>query len=273
MAIAPRSAWEDPAKPVTGPAPKAQLARIFFHWPGSNVIASNFEASCASLRQMQASYLASRGYSLGYSWAITRDGFAIEVRGDQFNNAANAGRKVEGNANNNSRSILMFNGIDSNQNVTPAQISAVHELFQAKGYGDLPQFVHSDVDYTGCAGPAVTAAVRGGVFVPGAPPTQPPPTQPPPTQPPPPVEGEDMLVNLIQYKNPDYPNPQPAVFAQYSGGYKIWVESEPVRDILMGVSGISQVAQFDDNWFVAAGPILPGTPLPYPCDEYGRKTF
>ena len=269
MAIAPRSAWEDPAKPVTGPAPKGKLAKIFFHWPGSNVIADNFEASCASLRQMQASYLANRGYSLGYSWAISRDGFAIEVRGDEFNNAANAGRKVEGNANHTSRSILMFNGIDQKQNVTAKQIDAVHELFRAKGYGHLPQFVHSDVDYTGCAGPAVTAAVRSGVFVPGTPPVDP---TPPPTNPPP-VEGEDVLINLIQYKSPNYPNPQPAVFAQYSGGYKIWVENSNVLNILKGVSGISEVAQFDDNWFMAAGPILPGTPLPYPCDAYGRKTF
>ena len=82
-----------------------------------------------------------------------------------------------------------------------------------------------------------------------------------------------MLVNLIQYKSPNYSNPQPAVFAQYSGGYKIWVENAEVLEVYRLLSGITENALLNDEWFMAAGPILPGTPLPYPCDAYGRRTF
>ena len=108
---------------------------------------------------------------------------------------------------------------------------------------------------------------RNDVGSSGPPPPTPPPTTPPTTG------DEDVLVNLVQYKNPGYPNPQPAVFAQYSGGYKIWIRSEDVLKILKATSGIHTVAQFDDDWFEACGPILPGTPLPYDCDAYGRKKF
>ena len=82
-----------------------------------------------------------------------------------------------------------------------------------------------------------------------------------------------MLVNVIQYKSPNYSSAQPGVWLQYSGGYKIWAHDGNSLAILMAVAGITKVAVFDDDWFVAAGPVLPGTPTPYKCDAYGRRIF
>ena len=93
----------------------------------------------------------------------------------------------------------------------------------------------------------------------------------PPPPPPPPEGEENVLVNFVQYKPANKPV-EVAVFAQYSGGYKIWVRDGNILNILKLTSGINTVAQVDSNWFEACGPILPGTPLPYPCDAYGRKT-
>jgi len=77
--------------------------------------------------------------------------------------------------------------------------------------------------------------------------------------------GDDVLVNLITHNN------ETAVWAQYSGGYKIWVPNQNVLDVLFFCGPIKKVTKFDSNWFVAAGPPLPGTPLPYPVDGWGRK--
>lgn len=84
-------------------------------------------------------------------------------------------------------------------------------------------------------------------------------------QPPPDQGDDDVLINLITYGK------ETAVWAQYSGGYKVHVPNPAVLDVLKFSSGIHTVTAFDANWFIAAGPVLPGTPLPYPCDAYGRK--
>ena len=74
-----------------------------------------------------------------------------------------------------------------------------------------------------------------------------------------------MLINLVSYKK------EPAVFAQYSGGYKIWIPDPEVLEVYKICYGIDTVSSFNDDWFVCAGPLLPGSPLPYPCDAYGRR--
>jgi N-acetylmuramoyl-L-alanine amidase len=88
-----------------------------------------------------------------------------------------------------------------------------------------------------------------------------------PTEPPPPPDqgDDDVLINLITHNN------EKAVFAQYSGGYKVWVPNQSVLDVLKFSSGITKVSAFSSTWFVAAGPMLPGSPIPYPCDDYGRQ--
>jgi hypothetical protein len=99
-------------------------------------------------------------------------------------------------------------------------------------------------------------AFRGDVFLA---------SQPAPT--PPPLGDDDVIINLITHGS------EIGVFAQYSGGYKIWVPDGNVLNVLLFCHPtIKGVTAFDSNWFVAAGPVLPGTALPYPCDSWGRKT-
>ena len=83
---------------------------------------------------------------------------------------------------------------------------------------------------------------------------------------PPPDQGEnDVLVNLITHGK------EVAVWAQYSGGYKVWVPNPEVLNVLHLCSTVKKVTAFDSTWFISAGPVLPGTPLPYAVDGWGRK--
>jgi len=247
MASFRREDWQDPAKPVTGPPPKAKRTVGVLHWSGDDSIPSDKKAW---LREMQASYLSSRGYSLGYGYLVDAAGNDYEIRGADFNMASNPGDKVSGNANDWTLSVLL--DVNLTQQASDAAIATVKRLFANAGIGGRP-VPHSFYDYTQCCGAPVTGQINAGKFDPGG-------------SPPPPDQGdEDVLVNLITFKK------EIAVWAQYSGGYKIWVPETDVLNILHLCSTVKTVSSFDDDWFLAAGPVLPGTPLPYAVDAWGRK--
>ncbi len=189
MNIRPREDWQDPSNPIKGPAPKAQVTGWVIHCPGST---SSFEPTTdqqmiAWLRSTADYYTNQRGYSLGYSYAVSQSGSVWEIRGDDFNCAANSGRKVSGNANDWTQAIIIVVG--GQNSASPAAVKAANELIASKG-GRTMQ-VHQDIDWTSCAGLGVTAQVRNGTIGYQA--------TPPPVDPPDPV---DPPVDGVQAVNP-----------------------------------------------------------------------
>lgn len=255
-----RSEWERPNERVTGPPPVGGETHLIWHWPGARSVPTTFETTLTWLAGMQNYALNSRGYSLYYNWSLARTGEIIEIRGDDYRNAANADDdQDDGNENAWTKSALVV--VAEGGTVTDAQREAMSALATAR-YSHMEQQPHSWIEPTACPGPAVRAAIPAPII--GTAPQPPPPSNP---------EGGNVLVNLIKYKAAGHTNPQPAVWAQYSGGYKVWVPDPDTLNVLRLVSGIYETAVLDSTWFKAAGPVLPGTPVPYDCDEWGRRLF
>ena len=184
-----REQWQDPAKPVSGPAPRGVPHTWVIHYPGGP---GGVEGTAVPsyLRGIQSHYLASRGYSIGYNWGVAQDGSRWEIRGDLYNNAANAGRKVEGNFNDVSQSIFVM--VDEQDAASPKAVASINSIIAT--HPDWDVIVHSDVDYTSCAGLGLTAQVRAGVIGQGV---APPPEPPQPPRPPVPEEEEEIMIAYI----------------------------------------------------------------------------
>lgn len=191
MNIHPREDWQNSSQPIKGPAPKGQVKTWIVHYPGSSTTFQPMtdDQMIAWLRSTQDYYVSQRGYSLGYGWAVSQSGSIWEIRGDDFNNAANAGKKVSGNANDWTQSITIVAG---GQNpASPAAVAAINELIASKGGRSIQ--VHQDVDWTSCAGTGITPQVRNGTIGYNS---TPPPVEPPV---PPPVEGVETLPMIAYY--------------------------------------------------------------------------
>jgi hypothetical protein len=174
MKINPQSAWEKPGEAIDGPSPKGKPEYWVIHYPGST---SSYEPMTddemiKTLQQGQAQYLRDRGYSYGYSVVVSQSGSAWAARGLEgfpgvrvYNPASNPGKKrqdQQGNTQNFnaiSRSIQI--AVGAQNEASPAAVKTVNEIIATQ---DWPVLVHSDVDYTACAGEGVTAQVRTGVI-------------------------------------------------------------------------------------------------------------
>lgn len=182
-----REDWQDPAQPVRGPAPRGVVSHWVIHYAGGGYAPTAAQAP-AYLRAVQNDYVTNRGYSIGYSYAVTLDGSSWELRGDTFNAASNPGKKAnaeglhDGNFNNVSQSIFVMNG---SQNPLPQVcVDKINEIIAARP-GRIVHG-HRDVDYTQCPGDGTYAQIESGVIG-----YQPEPPPPPPTLPP---EDTDMPV-------------------------------------------------------------------------------
>lgn len=184
----PRTAWETGSNIITGPGPKGTRANWVIHYPGggsSHPI--GYAQMVAYCRSMNSYYLSSRGYALGYNFIVSQDGTAMECRGVRYNNAANAGRKVEGNFNAVSMSIMI--AVANADAATPAAIAKVKEIIALHG-PTWEILGHRDVDATSCPGDAQYAQIKSGAFD-GAPePAPEPEPEPEPAPEPPPVDAE-----------------------------------------------------------------------------------
>ena len=157
-----REYWQDPANPVTGPKPKAKRTGGVIHYSGSSSIPVD---KPAWLRSMQNDYTRNRGYSLGYGYLVAGNGDDYEIRGADFNNAANKGDKVDGNANDWTLSILL--DVTTTSPATPAAIATCQRIFVAAGVVGRP-VAHSFYDYTACCGDTVRGQINAGLFDPGS---------------------------------------------------------------------------------------------------------
>lgn len=71
-----------------------------------------------------------------------------------------------------------------------------------------------------------------------------------------------MIVNLVRHKD------HPAVYAQYSGGYKTWIKDNNVLNVFKMIAGKDAPQLMpNDAWFMATGPIF--GPIPDGVDEWG----
>jgi len=88
-------------------------------------------------------------------------------------------------------------------------------------------------------------------------------TAPTPPPPPPQSEGDSVLVNLIRLEG------TPAVYAQYSGGYKCWVPDEATLGAHVMISGltVTVIAKKHLGLWKSSGPIL--GPVPAGVDAWG----
>lgn len=168
--IKPQSSWETESQSISGPAPKNTPGTWVIHYPGS---ASLYEPMTndemiRSLQRSQGQYLSSRGYSYGYSVVASQSGSLWAVRGMEgypgvrvYNPASNPGKKLSaGNFNDISRSIQI--AVGGQNEATPEAVASVNALIATRPTWDVR--VHSDVDYTQCAGIGVTHQVRTGVI-------------------------------------------------------------------------------------------------------------
>ena len=126
--VHPREDWQDPARPVAGPAAKSVGGAWVIHYPGGGSFEPLTDDQVAKyLRGIQASYLDGRGYSIGYSFGVAQSGSTWELRGHDINPASNPGRKLAaGNFNDRSRSIFAMVGNDNE--ATPEAVAAINAL-------------------------------------------------------------------------------------------------------------------------------------------------
>jgi hypothetical protein len=178
--VIPRTMWQSPTQPVTGPPRRARFQRGVVHWEGVDRDRAPVDIP-AYLRQMQAAYVRVRGYSLGYGFAVVSDvthpgdGDAYEVRGTDMNMASNPGKKWNvdggspgGNANDWTGSILLIGS--SGLRASAKAAATVRRLFSQwhsqAVTAPIRPLPHSTLDYTTCCGPHFTADLVAGVFDP-----------------------------------------------------------------------------------------------------------
>jgi hypothetical protein len=219
--IRPRTDWEDPKWPVTGPEASAWLVEaIVVHYPGvASKLPTTDAGVIARLRNEQRSTLDRKpdGYSLGYNWEIDTRGVVWEVRGADIRCAAN------GSSTWNLRTVAVQLQTDGDKDCTDAQVDAMRELvawLRTVYARPLPLVGHRQVRGmkwpllnpgpnwgTSCPGPALAVRLATHSFEPlPAPPPKPqfpafPPPKPNPTIT---VEGDERVKN-IRWNRPDAP--------------------------------------------------------------------
>lgn len=178
-----RETWQDPAQPVRGPqiAPWSDIdLGVIVHYTADDDLIDGDPGEHADqlddyLRSIQNHYVTVRGYSIGYQWAVDWLGGVWELRGWDYHNAANLGRKYRKqhgmpdgwNANDHTVSILCL--VDGNDPVTKEAAASVRAIVadaQRLAQRDLPVRAHQFLEWTSCAGTGINAQVNAGVFVP-----------------------------------------------------------------------------------------------------------
>lgn len=165
-----REEWQDATQPVTGPHSYPDLVHHFVvHWPGNKDTWKPPTNTAQYLRDGQASYLASRGYSYGYGFAIgvnpinwNADPIMFdtwEVRGFDIKMASNDG-DINGyedyhDPNFNGRSVSAQFVCSTDYPATDDQIEQARYLVAIADsyYGETLRVIpHCESDATGCPG-------------------------------------------------------------------------------------------------------------------------
>lgn len=145
---------------------------IIVHWVGSNGVPVSGDPARVeqTLRNMQHSWLNSKGYNLGYTGAVDWLGRRLEIRGDTARNAANAPAAL------NARSVSYLCLVNLDGAMTAAQDGALTDLIgqalaaapaaRLIGHRDGPQF-EAGATATQCPGDVIYGRLCAGDFDPG----------------------------------------------------------------------------------------------------------
>ena len=170
-----RQSWQNPTQPVTGPP---------IVWPDVTTVVCHYTAAkdCPEgqplepykpfLRAMQNDYTVNRGYSLGYSVAVSTVGQSWEIRGVDIKPAATKGY------NDSTYAILIT--VDGDNPASPSAVAEVRRLIadaERRAGRKLAIVGHGQLGATSCPGVGLRAQIAAGVFTPiPTPPVPPAPT-------------------------------------------------------------------------------------------------
>lgn len=187
-----RESWQDPKYPVFGPLddPTNNRMAVIHYTAADDLIdgdpGEHAEDLPAYMRAMNKSYWVNRGYALGYLFAVDWLGGVWQIRGWEYQSAANKGE------NETTWPILML--VDGDDPATPEAVRSVRAIVaEADRRAGRPQSIvgHKDIGATACPGAGLYAQVKAGVFTP-----QPDPIVPP-VVPPPSSSEVDMFIAII----------------------------------------------------------------------------
>lgn len=202
LTIVPRTEWQDPKLPVTGPPIiKYKVKLIPAHYTAAVVIPdgdhdpTNSEpAAVASyLRAIQRDYKNRKptGYSIGYNFAIDQDGQAWECRGFDIKCAANVGRNDETLA-----ILCMVNGNDRMHDKMVTTFRALAAEAQRQMGHSLTVVCHCDIGKTQCPGAGIKNQVEAGLLSPAD--IAPTPTPTPTPRPKPQPGDNSMTIRILE---------------------------------------------------------------------------
>lgn len=173
----PRESWQDPKYPVFGPLDDpTNNDTIVIHYTAADDLidgdpGEHAENLPAYMRAMQRSYVLNRGYSLGYLFAVDWLGGVWQIRGWEYQSAANAGH------NGHTWPILVL--VDGADEATPEAVRSVQLIgYEAQRRANRPQVVkgHGQLRVetgvgtpTACPGAGLQAQVNNGTFNPQPP--------------------------------------------------------------------------------------------------------
>lgn len=190
--IRPREGWLDPAGPpwdhtINGKGEFyvcppfrgwGAIGTIVIHYPGADWADMDFnndgtediDDTIYVLRQMHNSYLmGSRGYSLGYGFAIGTGGDIHEVRGWEYANAANAGDSAHNTNpptwNNSTISIQVI--VDEQEPANHQQVASVNWLIDEiirQRQAPMQLTYHGAGQSTGCPGGGIMSQITQGMI-------------------------------------------------------------------------------------------------------------
>jgi hypothetical protein len=228
-----REEWQDPAVPVVGPAFEWDTHQEALHYTADDNLPDGdpgepHTAIPAYLRSIQRFYTTDRGYSIGYNWAVDQWGDIWQLRGWDFECAANKGHNAWTYA------ILML--VDGQDPATPEALRAARYIHaEAERLSGRIQTIrpHSQLKSDGTVVPfpggvtscpgngnralmVVPGGLQGGKFnwryAPVSVPVPPPIVVLPPQPVPPASEEEDIMV-MVRFEG--FKN----VFHHGGGGY------------------------------------------------------
>lgn len=208
----PRITWQDPRWPVIGPVDDwTNNTTAVIHYTAADDLIDGDPGEYAHmlpqyLRNMQYSYAkpksqGGRGYSVGYLFAVDWLGGVWQLRGWEFQSAANV--------NHNSYTVPILMLVDGDDGATEEALAAARAIIREAGFRAggrrLAVVGHGDIGSTSCPGAGLRRQLRAGQFDPYAV------TPPQPVVPPvvvPDLEDEEIMVALIIVPPADAgPNP------------------------------------------------------------------
>lgn len=258
-----RSVWADPKVPVIGSRsfPWATIVNAGIHYTSDDDLIDGDPGEHASglpqyLRNIQGSYVRTRRYSIGYSWAVDWLGGVWELRGWTYQPAAHAG------ANDTAFAVLMLvDGADPATAEALASARAIAREFERRagralagiyGHNELP----GRTTPTGCCGAGLyrqlkaVPGLHGGLFSPRY--------QPPAPAIPNDPEEDDDMVKLIVYVKDDKLRAEALVLIDGGGTEMIGFASADDRNAMVGALGVQPMAvsaaQYDDFVMHALAP-------------------